>query len=86
MLLQLSGGLDSSSIVCAADWILQEGGSDLCPVAVAALHPGLACDEEPFIRAVSEQIRFPTETWDGTLTDVDELVDVPVAAPEVGIR
>jgi asparagine synthase (glutamine-hydrolysing) len=79
---QLSGGLDSSSIVCAADRLLGEK-PDLCPsfVAAAGLFPMLTCDEEPFIRAVERHVRVPVECWDGTRGTVNELEDVSPAMP-----
>jgi asparagine synthase (glutamine-hydrolysing) len=82
VVLQLSGGVDSTSIACAANaLVIAEPSLCRTPVAAGALHPGLACDEGPFIRAVAESIRIPVETWDGTEADARELADVPVAAP-----
>ena len=81
-LLHLSGGLDSSCIVCAADRI-RESDPKICSsvLAVAALHPGMASNEETFIKAVEARIRFPVECWDGTDAQAGELDDVPVWAP-----
>jgi len=79
--LHLSGGLDSSSIVCAADR-LASSESGLPPLRIAgAVHPGMACDEESFIAAVEASIRLPVERWDGTASRADELQDVPLALP-----
>ncbi len=71
---ELSGGLDSSSIVCTADRLLAEDSS-LCPamVAASALYPGLPCDEEKFVFEVRKQIRFPVRDWNGTIGVSDEL-------------
>ncbi|HXJ21146.1 MAG TPA: asparagine synthase-related protein [Polyangia bacterium] len=79
---ELSGGLDSSSIVCAADRLLAAEPS-ICPdfVGAAALFPGLDCDEEPFIRAVADHVRVPVECWDSTDIAVNELEDVTLARP-----
>ena len=79
---ELSGGLDSSSIVCAANRLWAENPG-LCPSlsAVSALYPGLDCDEEPFIRAVAERIRIPVDCWDGTAGDVNELNPSSIALP-----
>jgi asparagine synthase (glutamine-hydrolysing) len=53
--LQLSGGLDSSSLVGVATRLSRSTSSPLPEVvAVSALYPGMACDETPFIRAVVE--------------------------------
>jgi asparagine synthase (glutamine-hydrolysing) len=78
----LSGGLDSSSIVCAADRLLSSEPSP-CPevVAAAALHPGLSCDEGPFIDAVANRIGLRVQRWDGTAALPDELCDGPLAWP-----
>ncbi len=79
---ELSGGLDSSSIVCMADRILGENSS-ACPslVAAAGLYPGLACDEEPFIRAVERHVNISVECWDATDVSVNELEPSSVALP-----
>ncbi|MDB4983197.1 MAG: hypothetical protein JWM82_3949 [Myxococcales bacterium] len=82
VLVHLSGGLDSTSIACVADAILAtEPG--ICPsvTAVAALHPGLSADETPFIRAASDALRLPTETWDGAHADEHELDRAILAGP-----
>jgi len=81
-LLHLSGGLDSSCIVCAADRMRESQTEAPHEVlAIAELHPGMASNEEPFVRAVEAQIRFPVECWDGTDARTGELDDVPVWAP-----
>jgi asparagine synthase (glutamine-hydrolysing) len=80
VLMHLSGGLDSSSIVCVANAI----GSEL-PAgrlrAVAAVHPGLACDEDPYIAAVERSISFPVERWDGLRSSFLDLDDPALAMP-----
>jgi len=79
---ELSGGLDSSSIVCMADRILAEDPS-LCPslVAAAGLYPGLACDEEPFVRAVERHVSLPVDCWDATDVSINELDPSSIALP-----
>jgi asparagine synthase (glutamine-hydrolysing) len=78
----LSGGVDSSSIVCVADDLLLEEPA-LCPgfFAAAALHPGLDCDEEGFIRTVQARLHVDVEFWDGTLADPLELSVSPSGLP-----
>jgi asparagine synthase (glutamine-hydrolysing) len=62
----LSGGLDSSAIVCQANQIYGEHPGALPPLITAsALFPGQPHDEEPFIDAVSQSVRFPSRRWDG---------------------
>lgn len=82
VVMQLSGGVDSSSIACLADgaWTSDAG---LCPSlrAVSAVHTGFPSDESRFIRAVANQVRFPVETWEGIGTNIRELEEVPVWAP-----
>jgi asparagine synthase (glutamine-hydrolysing) len=80
--LELSGGLDSSSIVCAADRIFAEN-SHLCPALVGAAgqYPGLPCDETPFIEAVAEHIHIPIKYWDATQNSVNELEPSSIALP-----
>ncbi len=70
----LSGGLDSTSIVCMADAIYGQDPGGRPPLYTAsALFPGLACDETQFIDAVARKVRFPSERWDGTGSDSEEL-------------
>ncbi len=70
ILAQLSGGLDSSSIVCMANRIYGARGSDdasrLAPLHVAsAVYPGMDCDESELIRAVVDRVQFRAHAWDG---------------------
>jgi asparagine synthase (glutamine-hydrolysing) len=78
----LSGGLDSSSVVCMADAIYDQGPPARPPLYTAsALFPGLACDEMPFIDAVTRKVRFTSERWDGTVPDWEDLQRPHVADP-----
>ena len=62
----LSGGLDSSSVVCMADRIYREGESQRPRLVTAsALFPGQPCDEKPFIDSVARAVRFPSRCWNG---------------------
>jgi asparagine synthase (glutamine-hydrolysing) len=80
--LHLSGGLDSSCIVCAADRIrTSDPAINLGTAAAAALYPGMESNEERFIRAVAAEVSLPVECWDGTAAKSDELTDVPIWAP-----
>lgn len=63
---QLSGGLDSSSIVCMADEIYRQDEADRPPLWLAsAVYPGLDSDETPFIEPVVKSVHFPFEPYDG---------------------
>ena len=78
----LSGGLDSTSVVCMADAIYGEGSGAKPPIyAASALFPGLACDETQYIDAVARKIRFPSVRWDGTIPDWHELERSYLADP-----
>jgi asparagine synthase (glutamine-hydrolysing) len=77
----LSGGIDSSTIVCAIDQIQKEGVPAPRGVVAAALYPGLTSNEEHYIRAVQAHVQVPVECWDGTAAAADELNDVPLCAP-----
>jgi asparagine synthase (glutamine-hydrolysing) len=62
----LSGGLDSSSIVCQANQIYGDHPGAFPPLITAsALFPGQPHDEEPFVDAVSQSVNFPSRRWDG---------------------
>lgn len=74
---ELSGGLDSSSIICVANSLVQAG-----VVVASARYPGLPTDEGEYINAVAETISFPVRTWDGTAGTLDELQeDTSLALP-----
>jgi asparagine synthase (glutamine-hydrolysing) len=64
---RLSGGLDSSSIVCMADDIYRGDSKGRPPLRTAsAVYPGLNCDETPFLDALGKTVQFPSERYDGT--------------------
>lgn len=64
---QLSGGLDSSSIVCMVEEIAgsAKGGAPELHT-VSAVYPDLECDESRWIDEVAKSVRFPSHRWDGT--------------------
>lgn len=85
VMIHVSGGLDSSAIAGAADFLSRAGALPApTVVGLAALYPGLACDESLFIEAVARWITFPVQRWDGTQGDVSDLTDPHIAQP--GIR
>jgi asparagine synthase (glutamine-hydrolysing) len=69
VVVHVSGGLDSSSIAGASDLLLRAGDQAPAIFGAAGLHPGLTCDETPYIQAVARRVSFPIETWDATQTD-----------------
>lgn len=83
VLLHLSGGLDSSSIVCAADLLMRQGEGVSSVKAVSAVYPGLACDETPYISAVARQVTIPSELWDGSASLSSDF-DTPLIAWPAG--
>jgi asparagine synthase (glutamine-hydrolysing) len=80
MLAHLSGGVDSSTIVCAADWFRRQSPHSGPPlIVVSARYPGLGCDESPYIDAVTRVINLPAQSWDGRQADFRDLDDPCVA-------
>jgi asparagine synthase (glutamine-hydrolysing) len=82
VLADLSGGRDSSAVVCVADRLLREQPS-LAPglIAANAAYPGMACDESAYVAAVAKRVRIPIVSWDGTLASSVELAEPMIAAP-----
>lgn len=91
VLAELSGGLDSSSIVCAAAHLYQGTGDrarrgDLYQgtgplTTVSAVYPGLPCDEGPFIDAVARHTGLPSERFDGTSSSLADHVPPTLLHP-----
>lgn len=80
----LSGGLDSSSIVVVAADVAASLAISPPLTALAGVFPGLSCDESPFIRAVETRVPFDIRTFEPArrplmagLDDEIALVDSP---------
>ncbi len=74
IVMHLSGGLDSSSIVLMADQLARHDPAGYPRlVAVSARYPGLACDEGPYIDAVRDRIVLPALEWQGSLPHLLDL-------------
>jgi asparagine synthase (glutamine-hydrolysing) len=57
----LSGGLDSTSVACAAQTLLRTGQAAVPDfVAISATYPGLDCDERPYVEATRDMYGFET--------------------------
>ncbi len=56
---QLSGGLDSSSIVCRGTELFRAGGLPQQVRPVSAVYPGEMQDESPWIEAVEQHLQLP---------------------------
>ena len=57
----LSGGLDSTSIACTAQTLIQQGRAAVPGfVGISATYPGLDCDERPFVEATRDMYGFET--------------------------
>ena len=82
VLADLSGGCDSSAIVCVADRLLGEAPS-LTPaiVAASAAYPGMSCDEGVYVDAVAKKVRIPVLKWDGRKASDLELREPILSAP-----
>ncbi|OAI49629.1 hypothetical protein AYO44_06390 [Planctomycetaceae bacterium SCGC AG-212-F19] len=65
----LSGGLDSSSVVCVAHSLLAERGSGSGPEAFSVMFPGRDCDETKYITAVARKWNIKVNGVNGE--DVD---------------
>src|SRR5262249_32105482 len=63
---QLSGGLDSSSVVCMAADIAKSRGPQPAVLAASAVFPGFGFDENPPILSVIHLARVSSYRWDGT--------------------
>ena len=82
VVVQLSGGLDSTSILCAADQMSDDRPQGIASViAASAVFPGLPCDETSYIDAVSRHVRSPVFRWDGTFPSEVEFLEPLLAAP-----
>lgn len=80
VVIQLSGGLDSTSIVCVANAL--SGSPRSAPVlAASATFPGLDCDESHYLNIVEEHTNVPTFRWDGTLASDIQFSEPLLAAP-----
>jgi asparagine synthase (glutamine-hydrolysing) len=79
----LSGGLDSSSIVCVASELSRINHPAVPPLtALTATFPGLDCDESSFVETVRAAAGIPLLTWNGVGNDGGEATLVSdVAAP-----
>ena len=78
----LSGGLDSSSIVCLADRIYDDGDGGRPPFhVVSAVFPSQSYDESPFIDEVVRNVRFQAHKWDGNQPSRREFSHPSVSSP-----
>jgi asparagine synthase (glutamine-hydrolysing) len=77
VLIHVSGGLDSTSILSAA----MRARSATAIRGVAAIHPGLDCDESGYIGQVSADLGESIETWDGTKCEPIDLFESAGRAP-----
>ncbi len=78
----VSGGLDSSSIICVADALVRGGRvPENHVIGAAAVHPGLECDESEFVRVVADHVTVPIQSWDGTKASFLDLESPGLAAP-----
>ncbi|HLK91583.1 MAG TPA: asparagine synthase-related protein [Polyangia bacterium] len=81
-LIPLSGGVDSTSVICVADQLLAGAtrGSKGA-LGASATHAGLDCDETTFIDSVAAHLRIPVYRWDGTAADQVEFTEPFLGAP-----
>jgi asparagine synthase (glutamine-hydrolysing) len=81
ILVNLSGGTDSSTIVCAARELQRRGEIQAPIYTLSARYLGLPCDEGPYIRAMVDHTGLPAVEWDATTMVPREGEDPPDADP-----
>lgn len=75
IVLHLSGGLDTSSIVTMAVTIEGQVEPRTGRIHLAAArYPGLDCDDTPRIQAVADRVPFPLHWWNGIECEGTELL------------
>jgi asparagine synthase (glutamine-hydrolysing) len=80
--IELSGGVDSTSIACLADGLVARDPRLAGRVSAAAgLYEGLPCDETEYVRQVERALHFPVATWNASAVDVAELSSPDLAGP-----
>src|SRR6266700_1461580 len=78
----LSGGLDSSSIVCTADRLYRDSGSVRPPLHLgSATFAGQPYDEAPFIDQVATSVGFVSHRWDGNEPSGREVTHPSLSIP-----
>lgn len=66
LLIQLSGGIDSTAVAAVAAELWREGRLDAPSVALwSKVFPGRGNDESRFIDATAARLPFPSHRWDG---------------------
>jgi asparagine synthase (glutamine-hydrolysing) len=81
-LAHLSGGIDSSAIVCVAGNICGRDPDRFPSVrTLSARYPGLDADEGEYIDAVTRAVSLPSESWDGRNRPFPDLSDPSIAGP-----
>jgi asparagine synthase (glutamine-hydrolysing) len=83
VLVHLSGGADSTSIVCAADRLGRAGQVAARFVAASGAYPGLEADESRYFCETASRISFPHRTWNGLAQTSLDLDHPSFAMPSV---
>ncbi len=86
LIAHLSGGIDSSSIVCVADRIYAASRARESMKLVSALYSGIECDEAPFISAVRRSTKFDWEGWEAQEVGFADLSSPSLGGPGMGIQ
>jgi asparagine synthase (glutamine-hydrolysing) len=82
VLAHLSGGIDSSLIVCVANQLRRQAGAQAARVAaVSQRFPGQAWDEERFIAAVRDWTAVESYEWNGREAEFLDLTAPSLAGP-----
>jgi asparagine synthase (glutamine-hydrolysing) len=82
IVIQLSGGLDSSSIACIADEICADNPAEWPSIVLGSgIFPGFDCDETKYIQAIANSVRLRSERWDATQAIWPSGKDEPLSHP-----
>jgi asparagine synthetase B (glutamine-hydrolysing) len=74
---ELSGGLDSASVVCVAATLPEIASASSRLETCSLIFPGMSCDEQPYITEVARAYRLPSRCF---VIDRERLVDPPSRA------
>jgi asparagine synthase (glutamine-hydrolysing) len=80
---QMSGGLDSTAIVCMADQVLRDSATKPPVHVVSCVYPGLDCDETRYVDAVAREIQLPVHRYPGAAPTTFQIPQANASEPNV---
>lgn len=78
----LSGGLDSTAIVCVADQFIGKATGHAPVHAVSFTYAGLACDETRYIEAAAQGLRLPVHRFPGAAAATFAAPEPDISQPD----